>query len=309
MSSHPKVLIASHPTRGVDVGAQAAIWDHLRTARAAGLAVLLISADLDELIGMSDTLKVILRGRLVGQADPHTVTPEELGAAMTGAGGRGGRRMTTTTSLDKPASGHGLSAATKYRLNRVLLNVVAAVIAALFAGAITSLILLIRGDSPTFVISQMWDYGTTATTELTIVNGATVYYLSAVAVAIGFRMNLFNIGVDGQYRMAAHGGRRVRRVGGAAGRAAADRHDHRRDDRRGRLGRYRGAAEGDPWGQRGHLDDHAELHRHQPDRLPHAPEHSRPQGAGRTSPPNRSRSPARSAASTSSRTPAARCTG
>jgi general nucleoside transport system permease protein len=111
--------------------------------------------------------------------------------------------MTTTTSLDKPTSRHGLSPATKYRLNRVLLNVVAAVIAALFAGAITSLILLVRGDSPTFVISQMWDYGTTATTELTIVNGATVYYLSAVAVAIGFRMNLFNIGVDGQYRMAA----------------------------------------------------------------------------------------------------------
>ncbi|MDT4939178.1 MAG: ral nucleoside transport system ATP-binding protein [Pseudonocardiales bacterium] len=86
MSGTPKVLIAAHPTRGVDVGAQAAIWDHLRDARAAGLAVLLISADLDELIGMSDTLKVVLRGRLVGEVDPHTVTPEELGSAMTGAG-------------------------------------------------------------------------------------------------------------------------------------------------------------------------------------------------------------------------------
>jgi ABC-type uncharacterized transport system ATPase subunit len=86
MSGEPKVLIAAHPTRGVDVGAQAAIWDHLRDARAAGLAVLLISADLDELIGMSDTLKVILRGRIVIEVDPHTVTPEELGSAMTGAG-------------------------------------------------------------------------------------------------------------------------------------------------------------------------------------------------------------------------------
>ncbi|MCW2647646.1 MAG: heme transporter ATP-binding protein [Pseudonocardiales bacterium] len=86
MSGTPKVLIASHPTRGVDVGAQAAIWEHLRNARAAGLAVLLISADLDELIGMSDTLKVILRGRLVSEVDPRNVTSEELGAAMTGAG-------------------------------------------------------------------------------------------------------------------------------------------------------------------------------------------------------------------------------
>jgi ABC-type uncharacterized transport system ATPase subunit len=86
MSGTPKVLIAAHPTRGVDVGAQAAIWEYLRTARAFGLAVLLVSADLEELIGMSDTLKVILRGRLVADADPSTVTPEELGSAMTGAG-------------------------------------------------------------------------------------------------------------------------------------------------------------------------------------------------------------------------------
>ncbi|MEP7054713.1 MAG: ABC transporter ATP-binding protein [Actinomycetota bacterium] len=84
MSGTPTVLIAAHPTRGVDVGAQAAIWEQLKTARAAGLAVLLISADLDELIGMSDTIKVMLRGRLVADADPRTATPEELGAAMTG---------------------------------------------------------------------------------------------------------------------------------------------------------------------------------------------------------------------------------
>jgi len=84
MSGDPVLLIASHPTRGVDVGAQAAIWDHIREARRAGLAVLLISADLDELIGLSDTIEVILRGRLVGTFDPATVTPAELGSAMTG---------------------------------------------------------------------------------------------------------------------------------------------------------------------------------------------------------------------------------
>jgi general nucleoside transport system ATP-binding protein len=86
MSGEPSVLIASHPTRGVDVGAQAAIWDHIRAARRKGLAVLLISADLDELIGLSDAIKVILRGRFVADVDPSTVTPESLGSAMTGAG-------------------------------------------------------------------------------------------------------------------------------------------------------------------------------------------------------------------------------
>ena len=87
MSGEPRLLIAAHPTRGVDVGAQAAIWDEIRKARAAGLGVLLISADLDELIGLSDRIKVLLRGRLVADADPQTVTPEQLGSAMTGAGG------------------------------------------------------------------------------------------------------------------------------------------------------------------------------------------------------------------------------
>jgi simple sugar transport system ATP-binding protein len=86
MSGEPVVLIAAHPTRGVDVGAQAAIRDHIRTARREGLAVLLISADLDELIGLSDRVKVILRGRFVADVDPARVTPEELGSAMTGAG-------------------------------------------------------------------------------------------------------------------------------------------------------------------------------------------------------------------------------
>ncbi|MGW7133170.1 ABC transporter ATP-binding protein [Streptomyces bobili] len=85
MSHNPKFLIAAHPTRGVDVGAQAQIWDRIREARREGLAVLLISADLDELIGLSDTLRVIYDGRLVADADPATVTPEELGSAMTGA--------------------------------------------------------------------------------------------------------------------------------------------------------------------------------------------------------------------------------
>ncbi|MFI7618684.1 ABC transporter ATP-binding protein [Nonomuraea terrae] len=85
MSGEPSFLIAAHPTRGVDVGAQAAIWDHLREARAAGLAVLLISADLDELIGLSDTIQVIYRGRLVAALDPSDITPERLGGYMTGA--------------------------------------------------------------------------------------------------------------------------------------------------------------------------------------------------------------------------------
>jgi simple sugar transport system ATP-binding protein len=85
MSARPRLLVAAHPTRGVDVGAQAVIWELLKDARAEGLGIVLISADLDELIGLSDTLHVMLRGRLVATLDPRRVTPEELGGHMTGA--------------------------------------------------------------------------------------------------------------------------------------------------------------------------------------------------------------------------------
>jgi len=85
MSHNPRVLIAAHPTRGVDVGAQAAIWDLIKAARREGMAVLLVSADLEELVGLSDTIVVILRGKLSGNFDPDVVTREQLGAAMTGA--------------------------------------------------------------------------------------------------------------------------------------------------------------------------------------------------------------------------------
>ncbi|MFN8052346.1 MAG: ABC transporter ATP-binding protein [Acidimicrobiales bacterium] len=84
MTAEPSLLIAAHPTRGVDVGAQAAIWDELRRARAAGLAVLLISADLDELIGLSDQLLVMFRGEITARLDPADATPQQLGMFMAG---------------------------------------------------------------------------------------------------------------------------------------------------------------------------------------------------------------------------------
>lgn len=85
MSKAPALLVASHPTRGVDVGAQGAIWEELRRAREKGMAIVLISADLEELIGMSDRLLVMLRGIVTAELDPAKTTPEQLGSAMTGA--------------------------------------------------------------------------------------------------------------------------------------------------------------------------------------------------------------------------------
>ncbi|WP_207929140.1 ABC transporter permease [Actinomadura sp. 6K520] len=68
---------------------------------------------------------------------------------------------------------------------------------------ITMILLRSTGADPFSSIQAMVDYGTTENSIVDIVNRATRYYLSAVAVAIGFRMALLNIGVDGQYRLAA----------------------------------------------------------------------------------------------------------
>ena len=84
MAGNPKVIIAAQPTRGVDVGAQAIIWNHLIAARKAGAAVLLISADLDEIFNLSDRIAVIFRGEITNYLDPKKATPETLGMAMTG---------------------------------------------------------------------------------------------------------------------------------------------------------------------------------------------------------------------------------
>jgi simple sugar transport system ATP-binding protein len=84
LGSSPRVLIAAHPTRGVDIGAQSAVWAELIAARDRGLGTLLISADLDELLALSDRLLVFYRGRIVGELDPRTVDPTVLGEYMTG---------------------------------------------------------------------------------------------------------------------------------------------------------------------------------------------------------------------------------
>ena len=84
LESEPSVLIAAHPTRGVDVGAQATIWGELRDARDSGMGILLISADLDEILALSDVILVMFDSRITASLAPAEATPELLGTYMTG---------------------------------------------------------------------------------------------------------------------------------------------------------------------------------------------------------------------------------
>jgi general nucleoside transport system ATP-binding protein len=81
----PKLLLVSQPTRGVDIGAIEFIHRKLIALRDAGSAVLLISAELEEVTALADRLLVIYKGKFVGEVDPRAVSNEEIGLMMTGA--------------------------------------------------------------------------------------------------------------------------------------------------------------------------------------------------------------------------------
>jgi simple sugar transport system ATP-binding protein len=84
---HPRILIAAQPTRGLDVGAIEAVHGYLRDASANGVAVLMISEDLDELMALSDRILVIYEGEIAGEADPAEASVEEIGLLMAGGAG------------------------------------------------------------------------------------------------------------------------------------------------------------------------------------------------------------------------------
>ncbi|WP_207934293.1 ABC transporter ATP-binding protein [Actinomadura sp. KC06] len=85
LSAGLRCLVAAQPTRGLDVGAIEFVWERLAEARAAGLAVLLISTDLDEVMSIADRCCVLYRGRLVASWPREDLDREQIGLAMGGA--------------------------------------------------------------------------------------------------------------------------------------------------------------------------------------------------------------------------------
>ncbi|PNY82408.1 ABC transporter ATP-binding protein [Deinococcus koreensis] len=87
MSKSPRILVASQPTRGVDIGAIEFIHARIVEARDQGLAVLLISADLGEVMNLADRILVMYEGKVVGEVEAAQATETQLGLLMTGSGG------------------------------------------------------------------------------------------------------------------------------------------------------------------------------------------------------------------------------
>ena len=88
-------------------------------------------------------------------------------------------------------------------MKKLGLALLAPLLAFAFAIAVAAIALLAVGVSPIEAFGLMWDFGTTSTSVASIINRAIPLYISAVAVAIGFQMKMFNIGVEGQYLVAA----------------------------------------------------------------------------------------------------------
>ncbi len=85
LAQHPKVLVAAQPTRGLDVGAIEYMGERLTAAAEAGVAVLLISSELEEILDLSHRIVVMHSGRIVGRMSRADVDLEELGLLMGGA--------------------------------------------------------------------------------------------------------------------------------------------------------------------------------------------------------------------------------
>ena len=86
---------------------------------------------------------------------------------------------------------------------RILLAAAAPALAIAIAVAVSSAVLLVSGDDPLEMYASMWDFGTQTNSIISMVNRAVPYYISGLAVAVGFKAGLLNIGVEGQYYLAA----------------------------------------------------------------------------------------------------------
>lgn len=84
ISTHPRIIAAVYPVRGLDIGATESVRSLLLAQRNSGAGVLLISEDLDEVIQLSDRIIVLFEGKIMGEASPQNTTKEKLGFLMTG---------------------------------------------------------------------------------------------------------------------------------------------------------------------------------------------------------------------------------
>ncbi len=189
-SDEPLVLVVAQPTRGLDVGAIETVHAYLRDAAAKGVAILLMSEDLDELRALADRILVVYEGAVVGELAAGEASIEEIGYLM--AGGR---------------SGGSLAIRLERRLEQPWwLSVAVPVGSLVVAFGIMGIVLAASGHAPGATYRRIVEAGFTGHGALsaTLIS-ATPILFTGLAAAAAFRMQLFNIGAEGQLYLGAIG--------------------------------------------------------------------------------------------------------
>ena len=273
LAGEPRLIVAVHPTRGVDVGATEAIHEALREQRARGAATLLISEDLDELLALSDRIAVLFDGRVMGISARPRGRP---GGDRSADGGRRepgvGRRRAMASRLAGSST-----PSRRLRIERVpapsrwatalVTGPVIPARAHRSAGSFSSWPARTRSRSTGSMLAGA--FGDRNGVAETLVK-TTPLLLAGLGVAVAFRMQLWNIGAEGQLywgAIFATGVGSLRdprrpRLGDGAG------DGRRRPARRRAVGVDPGRAAGLVRGQRDHHLADAQLRRHPLQRVP-----------------------------------------
>jgi ABC-type uncharacterized transport system ATPase subunit/ABC-type uncharacterized transport system permease subunit len=223
LESRPEVLLAAHPTRGVDVGAIEFIYERLRDESRRGVAILLISADLGELLAVADRIVVMHRGQLVAEFAPEADNIPSIGLAMAGVPEERDRyiaprlveegppapvaRPTSTTVSVTP--GHRRMPTIKRQaalkpLGSLAANASQPVSAVAIALTIGLIAIVAIGAAPIESYHNLLLGSFSNTPEFNgLVTQATPLLLIAASVYASFRAGIINIGAEGQMYVGA----------------------------------------------------------------------------------------------------------
>jgi ABC-type uncharacterized transport system ATPase subunit/ABC-type uncharacterized transport system permease subunit len=233
LESEPVVLLAAQPTRGVDIGATEFVHSQLREHRDRGAAILLVSADLGELLAVSDRIVVMYRGQIVAEFAPDEALVPRIGLAMAGATEESDQvahvaaiPTPATTDLHAltrrppkqlklraptPTSAPPLKDRNVLRSSRLwdsviegLSQPVLAVVVALVIGLVT---ILAIGDNPLKAYNNLLFGSFTSLNHFSgMIAQVIPLLLVAVSVYVSFRAGVINIGAEGQMYVGGFAG-------------------------------------------------------------------------------------------------------
>ena len=201
ISRKPKLLVAAQPTRGLDVGAIEFVHSQLLRQRDEGVAILLISVELEELFALSDTMAVIYKGEFMGETPADRVSVEEVGFMMGRQAKRsGGERVVSLLdgmkALIRGQPGHGSSS----RFKDFLMGLAALLGAFIVCG----ILLAYFGVNPLKAYGLLFAgaFGTVNNLSETLIQ-ASPLLLTGLGIAICFQCGVWNVGAEGQLYIGA----------------------------------------------------------------------------------------------------------